>query len=81
MLLQFNKPGSHTDDLGTRLGVLFNVNGPVGLLLPDGRLIISVNNIELNINIGVERRVAAVGGAHAEPELGVLIRVIVCSSC
>ena len=64
-----HKPCSHTDDLGARLGVLFNVHGPVGLPLPDGRLIISVNDIEFNINIGVERGAAAVRGANAEPEL------------
>ena len=67
-----HKPCSHTDDLGARLGVLFNIDGPVGLLLPDGRLIISVNDIEFNINIGVERWGAAVGRANPKPVLGVL---------
>ncbi len=67
-----HKPCSHAGDLGPGLGVLFNVHRPVGLLLPHGGLIISVNDVKLNINIGEERRAPAVGGAHPEAVLRVL---------
>ena len=62
------KPCPDRGDGGACGGVLLDIDGPVGPLLPHGRLVVAVDNVELNINIGVEGRRAAVRRPHADHE-------------
>ena len=61
--------------------VLLDIDRAVRLLLPDRRLIVPVDNVKFNINIGVEGRRAAVGGPHADHEPLFLFLVLGLNAC
>jgi hypothetical protein len=49
-------------------GVLFDIDGPVGGLVPDGRLVVPVHDVQLHLHLGVQQGGAAVARAHMEFE-------------
>ena len=53
-------------------GILFNVNGSIDLLLPKRRLVIAVDDFELDVDVGMEGRAAPVGGPHLDAVPGSL---------
>ena len=53
--------------------VFFNINGPVTLLVPDGRLVVPVHDNQLDLDVGVKGRSPAVAGPHSENELSPLV--------
>ena len=55
-----------------RRGILLHIDGPIVLLVPNGRLVVPVHNVQFHINIRVERFVAAVTGTNSESESGSL---------
>ena len=57
----------------TGRGVLLDINGPVDLLVPDGRLVVAVDHVQLHLHVGVQRRAAPVRRADPDREFGPLI--------
>ena len=52
--------------------VFFNINGPVTLLVPDGRLVVPVHDVQFDVDVRVESFVATVAGTNSESESGSL---------
>lgn len=67
-----NKPcPDRSDNLSLR-GILFNVNGSIDLLLPKRRLVIAVDDLELNVDVGMEGRGAPIRGPDLDAVPGTL---------
>jgi hypothetical protein len=67
-----DKPCTDRRDYLPLRSVLFYVNGPVHLLLPQRGLIVSVDDLELDVDVGMERRTAPVRRPDLDPVPGSL---------
>ena len=56
----------------TGRGVLLDINGPVDLLVPDGRLVVAVDHVQLHLHVGVQGGPAPVRRADPDREFGPL---------
>ena len=57
----------------TRHGILLHIDGPIILLVPNGRLVVPVHHNQLDLNVGMKGRSATVAGPHSENELSPLV--------
>jgi hypothetical protein len=67
-----DKPCTDRRDYLPLRSVLFYVNGPVHLLLPQRGLIVSVDDLELDVDVGMERRTTPVRRTDLDPVPGSL---------
>ena len=56
-----------------RHGILLHIDGPIILLVPNGRLVVPVHHNQLDLNVGMKGRSATVAGPHSENELSPLV--------
>ena len=56
-----------------RHGILLHIDGPIILLVPNGRLVVPVHHNQLDLNVGMKGRSPTVAGPHSENELSPLV--------
>ena len=64
----WHKPCFDRRDRVAGCRVLFDVHRPIHVVVPHGRLVVAVHHVQLDVHVRVQRRVAAVRGAHADSE-------------
>ena len=64
-----NPPGFDRRHDGADGDVLLEVDGSVDGQVPQRRLIVAVDHVQFDVDVGPQRRIATVGGHHTQPEL------------
>ena len=56
-----------------RHSILLHIDGPIVLLIPNGRLVVPVHHDQFDFDVGVQGRSPTIAGPHSENELSPLV--------
>ena len=56
-----------------RHSILLHIDGPIVLLVPNGRLVVPVHHDQFDLDVGVQGRPPTIAGPHSENELSPLV--------
>ena len=56
-----------------RHSILLHIDGPIVLLVPNGRLVVPVHHDQFDLDVGVQGRSPTIAGPHSENELSPLV--------
>ena len=56
-----------------RHSILLHIDGPIVLLIPNGRLVVPVHHDQFDLDVGVQGRPPTIAGPHSENELSPLV--------
>ena len=64
-----DKPCFNTGDCVPRHCILLHINGPIAVVIPQRGLVIAVDNVEFNLDVSVQWRIAKIRCSHTYRKL------------